>query len=534
MISGQHASRAERLSRVIDTWVEEPSLCVEQTFDTDPYGGPIHIDRPQREIIEAVEGYDRVVVRTGRGVGKTASAAMLTHYWLSTRKPALVVTSAGSWAHLTGKLWPEITAWGRNWKLRDAFEYQALGIFHREKPETWRAVGVSSDKPVNVEGFHSPNFLLLIDEAKGMADEIFAALIASLSGDFGPGTQKCVALSTPPTADVGWFAKACSNERWHQIHVSGLDSPRVSKEYIEDIADTFGETSSEYQAYVLGEIPEGVTGQLIRSSWVREAQERGAEVQAALTAGNKEFHYDLRWPVITCDVARGGDDLCTIGVIDLGCFDLVKLEGKWGWWATSDLMDVVKNLGKAVLKYGARAVCLDDTGLGGGVTDRLRELQHEGGFPNSCTIWPVNFGAKPRRPDRFFIRKDEIWWSTREALRGSGIGLPSDERVREWRLPRGTDFKSQLLAPIFESDLRERVRVYDKRLTGKEATKALPIKSPDLAHALILGVDYYQRQEELPVPIEPPKTQEEALARVMKASVEELMRPKMPRTPFQR
>jgi hypothetical protein len=508
--------------------------CIEETFSSDPFGNPIVVDEAQRRILEGVRDYDRVAVRAGRGIGKTASAAMLTHYWLTTRYPALVVTSAGSWAHLTDKLWPEIGAWGKKWKFREAFEYQSLGIYHNVDEEIWKAVGVSSDKPVNVEGFHNPNFLLLIDEAKGMPDEIFAALLASLSGDSGPGTQKCVALSTPPTADAGWYANACHNERWHQVHVSGLDSPRVSREYIEDIADTFGESSAEYQAYVLGEIPEGVTGQLIRSAWVREAQEKTVEVTAALEAGDKTYPYDLRYPVITCDVARGGEDLCTIGVIDGGLFNLVRLGNRWGWFAESNLMDVVKWIGQSVLTYGARAVCLDDTGLGGGVTDRLRELQTEGAFPASCTIWPVNFGAKPRRPDRFFLRKDEIWWSAREALRAGALGLPTDEMIRAWRLPRGTDFKGQLLAPIYESDLRERIRVYDKRLTGKEATKGLPLKSPDLAHALILGVDYYQRQEEHSVPLEPPKTQEEALARVLNENVEQLVSHRMPRTPFQR
>lgn len=531
------SSSAGSLAPVLLTWRSDPVSCVQESFTADPYGNPVHVDPAQKEILEAVEEHDRVVVRTGRGVGKTASCAMLTHWWLTTRTPSLVVTSAGSWAHLTDKLWPEILAWGRKWRLREAFEYQTLGIYNLDdQAETWRAVGVSSDKPVNVEGFHSPNFLLLIDEAKGMPDEIFAALLASLSGSEGPGTQKCVALSTPPAADAGWFAKACSSDRWHTVHVSGLDSPRVSREYVEDIAENFGENSAEYQAYVLGDIPEGITGQLIRSSWVREAQEKTAAITAALLARDKKYPYDRRYPVITCDVARGGEDLCTIGVIDGGCFNLVQFKnGRWGWFSKSDLMDVVRFIGTAVAKHGARAVCIDDTGLGGGVTDRLRELQAEGAFAAACTIWPVNFGAKPRRPDRFFLRKDEIWWSAREALRAGNIGLPTDETIRSWRLPRGTDFKAQLLAPIFESDMRERVRVYDKRITGKEVTKALPLKSPDLAHALILGIDYYQRQEEHAVPLEPPKTQEEALARVMQTSIDKLLKTaKMPRTPFQR
>jgi phage terminase large subunit len=519
---------AARLRPLFQAWAFDPVRCVEESFSSDPFGNPLSVDGNQRKILEAVRDHDRTAVRAGRGVGKTASAAMLTHWWLSTRWPALVVTSAGSWAHLTDKLWPEIHAWGKKWRFKDAFQYQSLGIFHNIDEEIWKAVGVSSDKAVNVEGFHNPNFLLLIDEAKGMPDEIFSGLVASLSGDFGPGTQKCVALSTPPTSEVGWFARACLSERWHEVHISGLDSDRVSEEYVDDIAETFGEDSPEYQAYVLGEIPEGATGQLIQAAWVRACQAREER--------------DRRSPVITCDVARSGDDLATVGVIERGHFNLVRFESgeggpgpTWGWFAKADQSALRRRVYAAVKKHKAVAVCIDDTGLGGGLVDELRDLQADGAFPASCTIWPVNFGARPRRPDRFVLRKDEMWWGTREFLRAGKVGLPSDEVVRSWRLPKGTDFKTQLLAPIYESNMKEQIRVWDKRVTGKEVTKPLPVKSPDLAHTLILGVDYYQRQTEPAAPPEAPSTQEEALYRIVQQQVEEMQqRRPLPKTPFQR
>ena len=508
MTSAALAERRYLVEQLVRRWKQDPVDCVNRTFTADPYGNPLHVDPNQRRILEAVRDHDRVAVCSGRGVGKTATAAMLTYWWLTTREPALVVTSAGSWAHLSDKLWPEIHGWGKRWLFKEGFEFQSLGIYSNVDRETWRAVGRSSDKAVNVEGFHSPNFLLIIDEAKGMPDEIFAALVASLSGSAGPGTQKCVALSTPPTADVGWYAKACSSERWKLVRVSGLDSDRVSEEYIEDIKETFGENSPEFAAYVLGVIPEGITGQLIRKRWVEDCQ-------------NYEPEGDRRPPVIVCDVARGGSDLCIIGVIKERTFNLVKFEDRWGWFSESDLMDVVRRIAQAVKMHKAKAVCLDDTGLGGGVTDRLRELQAEGGFPRNCTIWPVNFGAQPRRMDRFKLRKHEMWWQLREYLRQGMIGLPTDEEIREWRVPKDTVFKDQLLAPIYQSDERERVWVYDKRVTGKEITKALPLKSPDLAHALLLGVDYYHKQEEAPEPLELPGTQEEALRQMMKKIINE-------------
>lgn len=512
------------LDDLVPLWREDPARCILDSFDTDPYGNPVELDPAQVEILEAVRDHDRVRVQSGRGVGKTATAALLTHWWLATNNPGLVVASAGTWSHLTDKLWPEIGAWGRRWFLRDAFEYQVLAIKSKTHPEIWRAEAASSDKPVNVEGFHSPAFLLLIDEAKGMPDEIYAALIASLSGG---AQQKAVVLSTPPSSDVGWFANSAGSERWYTVQVSGLDSPRVSREYIEDIAETFGENSPEYLAFVLGQIPEGITGQLIRKSWVQAAQKLGE---------NKD---DRRPPVVTCDVARFGEDLCTIGVIKQGKFNLVAFEDRWGWFAETDLMQVVRRIGQAVKRYAPSAVCVDDTGLGGGVTDRLRELQYSGGFPRRVSIMPINMGAKPRRPDRFKLRKDEMWWAAREAVRVGQdhpeplLALPTDAEIREWRLPRGSDFKGQFIAPLYESNMREQVIVYDKRVTGKEKTKSLPVKSPDLAHAFILGVDQYMRQESVAKPTKPPTNQEEALHQMMQEQIQRTKRPRV-RNPYQR
>ena len=114
---------AGELQRLTAAWKADPVTFALESFPRDPYGHQTRIDPAQRAILEAVSTHDRVAVRTGRGVGKTASAALIAHWWLGTRHPALVVTSAGTWNHLSEKLWPEIRTWGRQWLLADAFEY---------------------------------------------------------------------------------------------------------------------------------------------------------------------------------------------------------------------------------------------------------------------------------------------------------------------------------------------------------------------------------------------------------------------------
>jgi len=63
-------------------------------------------------------------------------------------------------------------------------------------------------------------------------------------------------------------------------------------------------------------------------------------------------------------------------------------------------------------------------------------------------------------------------------------------------------------------------------VSGDEKTKTLPTKSPDMAHSLILGVDYYLRGIPTDVVLPPPETGEEALGRVLKDEVNRLLHPR--------
>lgn len=498
------------LANKILEWRKKPVACVQETFERSPSGGPVVVDPQQAKILEAVAAHDRVAARTGRGVGKTTDAAFIVHWWLTTRYPALAVTSAGTWGHLEDKLWPEIRLWGREWLLRESFEYQQMGIYNIDRPEALRVEATSSDRAVNVEGFHSPHLLLLIDEAKGMPDEIFAALLASLTGMESGGEQKIVALSTPPLSRQGWFARVSSSTEWNVVHISGFDSPRVSRDYIREIAETFGEDSPEYQAYVLGEIPEGVSETVIPMKWFEDCQQLGPSPQKKTT----------RKPVLTCDVAREGDDLTAIGVFDCSAFSLVKFEDRFGWFSHLTVPQVIGRC-KAAAKFhpSASAICIDDTGLGGGVTDGLRDAQSEGQFPSTISIIAIKFGGRPSLIDRFKNRKDELWWASREAIRQHRIALPTDDDIRAWKAPRGSDFKLQMTSAIYGYDVSDRIDVIDKRKAGNERSKTLPTKSPDLAHAFILGIRYYMRQTEDPEVAEPPRDQGEALYRRISESI---------------
>jgi len=498
MASSGFESLIAPLAERVAVWAKRPDEFVKDTYAHDPEGEPVILDDPQIEILQAVAEHDRVAVRASHGIGKTATCSLLAHWWLATRKPALVVTLAGTWNHLTDKLWPEIRVWSSGWALKDGFEWMDQEIHSLANKDGVRCKASSSDKPENIEGWHNPNLLVLIDEAKNVPDDVYAAIRGALTQASKKGTRpKLFVSSTPPLAPVGWYSDLfrTKSEGWRLIHVPAKASKRVSQEWIDEMARDFGPESAVYQSKVDGDVPEGNATSVIHMKWVERAMQA-------------EPRLDNRRPVLTCDVARDGEDLTVIGQIHEAKFAIRR------WRASNDTMTCAAMCREEVIRTRASMLIVDDTGVGGGVTDRLLELQREErqrvqkldefdkddkepAFPLDCTIVPVKFGASAERDDRFANTKSELWWTTRDALKEGRLILPTAHEIAALQLPRGSDLRAQLVAPIYDETSRNQILVIDHVDTTdrREKYKALPRKSPDLAHALILGVRYYFRQK---------------------------------------
>lgn len=178
-----------------------------------------------------------------------------------------------------------------------------------------------------------------------------------------------------------------------------------------------------------------------------------------------------------------------------------------------------------------------NTGLGQGVTARLRELQAEGKLPpfvgesaedrRGLTIVPVNFGSSSEDPT-FDRAKDELWWKLREAIRNTKLGLPPDREVAKYGLPKGNDMVAQLTTPIYDSNSAGKIVVYDKRTSGargsedaKARIRNLPAKSPDVGHAIAMAAFGASQLQAGTSPIPAKTTQEiheREVAKLIKAS----------------
>ena len=93
---------AERLRM----WKDSPTRFVKEAFGVTP-------EKWQQEAMLLIKNNDRVAVKSGHGVGKSALESWIIIWWLLTRYPAKIACTAPTGHQLTDVLWGEIAKWYR-------------------------------------------------------------------------------------------------------------------------------------------------------------------------------------------------------------------------------------------------------------------------------------------------------------------------------------------------------------------------------------------------------------------------------------
>jgi phage terminase large subunit len=429
------------------------ALCIEQygralnSFWREVLG--IEPDRWQEEANRAIShGHTRIAIRSGHGVGKTLWLACLVVWFTCTRLPFKVGMTAPSSPQLHDALLGELRAVYRSlpvaWAL--LFDVQSDRIELKSQPDNCFVTARTSraDNPESLQGLHSENLLLVIDEASGVPEAVFEAAVGSMS------TPRAITVMTGnPTRATGMFWRAFNMEpdRWWLRRVSCEESPRVDRAFIDEVLSRWGAESNQYRVRVLGEFPTAEDDTLIPAGLVEGAMGR---VELPVI-GAVEI-----WGV---DVARFGQDQ--------SC--LVKRRGnrvtepprRWQGIDTMQLAGTIKSEFEVLpVQNRPQLIAIDVIGIGAGVVDRLLE--------QNLPVLGVNVGEAPPTKGRFVRLRDQLWLSMREWLESLAVSLPYDDRLR-----------ADLCAPrvTFLSDGRMQVE-------SKQQLRARGFASPDSGDAL--------------------------------------------------
>jgi phage terminase large subunit len=111
-------------------------------------------------------------------------------------------------------------------------------------------------------------------------------------------------------------------------------------------------------------------------------------------------------------------------------------------------------------------VWIDDSGVGGGVTDRLQELNQDAG---RVYVAGINNGSKSHAPDDYVNMGTELWHNM-------------SDHIAEWDIPDDEDLVGQLTSRKFKMTSKGQIA-----LESKDDMKARGLDSPDKADALSLA-----------------------------------------------
>lgn len=353
----------------------------------------------------------RVGVCSYHGAGKTKLGAVGVCWFFFTRPKCVIISTAPTEQQVKDLLWTEIAETISESNFKELME-QHIFTMRMEMPgfPKWFAQGRVSNRPVNIEGYHAPHILYVVDEAKGVPYNIFNAIEGALTNE--DGDVRVLTISTPSLSRAGYFYDIFNSKKmdgmYRKIKVGLDESSRVSNKWREARKKEWGEDSPVYQTRVLGNFPEEAEGTLITGKMVEGALYR--EVPRGLPV------------VIGADIARFGEDK-TVFFWREGHFLNSPIE-----YARQDTVTTTTKLRMLALRVGATVINLDDGGLGGGVTDQLRALKALHNDP--WEINAVDAGAEAANPKVFRDRKTELAWMARKLFEEGKLQIPEHDTLQ--------------------------------------------------------------------------------------------------------
>lgn len=427
-------------------------------------------DSWQKEALLGLAGNPKVAIKSGQGVGKTSMEAVALLWFLTCFPYPRVVATAPTKQQLHDVLWSETAKWQeRSPLLRNILKWTKTYIYLRGYEKRWFATARTATKPENMQGFHESNMLFIIDEASGVADPIMEAILGTLSGE----NNKLLMCGNPTRTSGTFFDAFHTDRKVYQCHtVSSADSPRTNKENIDLLIRKYGRGSNVVRVRVFGEFPNQEDDVFIMLSIIEQC---GSKLY--------ELPEDKGMPYIMfgVDVARFGDDETVIYQNIRGKLKLAVHRRGQNLMAT--VGDIVALYRKALQKSpeykGGVYVNIDDTGLGGGVTDRLKEVKEEEKL-HQLVVVPINAAEKidtntndnREAAEHYSNISTHMWAALRELLKGGQIEIEDD-----------ADTFAQLSARKYRMASNGKLE-----LESKKEMKKRGLVSPDRADAAALAV----------------------------------------------
>jgi hypothetical protein len=393
-------------------------------------------------------------------------------------RPSRVITTAPTFTQVQEILWKEIhSIYHRcNWPIGGTLNQTSLelGVIDG-KP--WDAMGISTNEVNRFQGFKSPHLLVILDEALGIAPEIWEAME-------GLQPHRILALGNPLEPE-GDFYKCFNSPLWHKITIDGLDAVKwqqkhgkipglISLEWMEERAEDWGKGSPLYMARCRGEFPEETASTLISRVWVDRARK-------GLGQDGKPLDDDIEEDsvkVVAADIAtKHGENETVLGYRYGHTIKEIK-----GFYRITTF-DATDRIAVYWSSKKANTVVVDSDGVGEGVSDGLT-AKH---IP--VTEFHGGYGHKAMEQIKFRNLRTQFYWLIAKKFE-KGLYNLKHLPDKEYEILKNQLCSIKQKAP----DSMGRLQI-----ETKEDLMARGIKSPDFADCFMMLEygNYMSRFQEL-------------------------------------
>lgn len=400
-----------------------------------------------------------ISIHSGHGTGKDAWLSGVMIWWLRCWGYSEGRVTAPTSSQLEDNLWKEIRMWVRKARdpvIQSSIKVQSDKVYRDDYKGEWffsarttNAKASSDEQAETLAGAHKEFLLMAVDEASGVPDGVFKPLEGALTG-----RVNIAVLIGNPTRSTGYFAKTHTTDRafwialrWdcEESNIDEITGSTGMKDYVERQARKYGRESNTFRVRVKGLLPVADPDTLIPYDWIMDAVNRDIKP------------LEESPEILGIDVAAGGSNK-TIAILRHGpkvtrIYEKDERKSEY-------LVDYLAS------EFGdpcPDATAVDTVGVGWAIAGALRSRR----FKN---VRDYKASESARDQQRFRNKRDEDYWSLREAFERGYISIPQDDELI-----------GQLSAIKYKPGAGNRTNVETKK-----EMKARGVESPDRADALCI------------------------------------------------
>lgn len=393
----------------------------------------------------------KICIASCNSAAKSHTLACFALWWIYNHAGSKVLTTAPVKSVLEQVLWAEMRKLISTAKIDLGGNLLPRALLLEIDPE-WYMVGLNASIPEAFQGRKSLKLLIIVDEASGVRDSTFEALLGNLASG-----EAVFVLASNPTRATGQVFRAfhSGSAAWDTEQIDAFDTPNfaglkdefdcpgttldrklqmlkeapilvpylVSPRWAASVLEEFGEESDVWRVRVRGLFPKGDPNQLISLGDFVDANNRWRDIdamtdeQAAKAAkAGKPFPW-WRYRELLSDRVQGGLDPARYGAASSVLGAQARLVSMpqivYGPQSTTNLTGLVA---MDIERFEIHETLVDESGLGGGPCD---------GLPGWASgILPFNGAWAAFDSKNFTNLRSEQFWHLRLLFQRGQIAVP--------------------------------------------------------------------------------------------------------------